>query len=265
VWNTPTVDAKRKLIYVGTGNSFGRIAASTSDSILALRMEDGKIVWHHQEFEGDSFMNGCRATNAADTNCPEKLGPDYDFGGSSAILQTVNGKDYLLAAGKGGVAIALDPDAEGKLVWRTQLWETPPPASGLVVWGGTADGQHVYYPLQQAGGGLKALQITTGKMDWNAPINADRRGQAGPATSIPGAVFTGGWDGMLHAVDAAGKVIWTFNANQDFTTVNGVVANGGSFGSAGPVVAGGMVFTTSGYTGIMQGSQGNVVLAFGID
>jgi hypothetical protein len=31
-------------------------------------------------------------------------------GGSSAILQTVKGKDILLAAGKGGVAIALDPD-----------------------------------------------------------------------------------------------------------------------------------------------------------
>src|SRR5262249_31910039 len=30
VWNTPTIDAKRKLIYVGTGNSFGKIAAATS-------------------------------------------------------------------------------------------------------------------------------------------------------------------------------------------------------------------------------------------
>ncbi len=265
VWNTPTVDAKRKAIYFGTGNSFGRIAASTSDSIIALNMEDGKVLWHHQEFEGDSFMNGCRATNDATGNCPDKLGPDYDFGGSSAILQTVNGKDILLAAGKGGVAIALDPDAEGKLIWRTQLWETPPNAAGLVVWGGTADGTHVYYPLQQQGGGLKALNILTGKMDWNAPINADRRGQAGPATSIPGIVFTGGWDGILRAVDASGKVVWTFNANQDFTTVNGVVANGGSFGSAGPVVAGGMLYTTSGYVGIQQGSQGNVVLAFGIE
>jgi polyvinyl alcohol dehydrogenase (cytochrome) len=260
------VDAKRKVIYVGTGNSFGRIAASTSDSILALRMEDGKLLWHHQEFAGDSFMSGCRATNAADANCPDKLGPDYDFGGSSAILQTVNGKDILLAAGKGGVAIALDPDAEGKLVWRTQLWDTQAPsASGLVVWGGTADGQRVYYPLQQPGGGLKALQIETGKVDWNAPINADRRGQAGPASSVPGVVFTGGWDGILRAVDSTGKVIWTFNAIQDFPTVNGVVANGGSFGCAGPVIVGGMLFTTSGYTGTLQGSQGNVVLAFGVE
>ena len=266
VWNTPTVDAKRKLIYVGTGNSFGRIAAATSDSILALRMEDGKLMWHHQEFAGDSFMNGCKATNAADTNCPEKLGPDYDFGGSSAILQTVNGKDILVAAGKGGVAIGLDPDSNGKLLWRTQLWETQAPsASGLVVWGGAADGQRVYYPLQQAGGGLKALQLETGKVDWNAPINADRRGQAGPASSIPGVVFTGGWDGILRAVDAAGKVIWTYDAKQDFPTVNSVVANGGSFGPAGPVIAGGMLYVASGYTGIMGGSQGNVVLAFGVE
>jgi len=41
VWNTPTVDAKRKLIYVGTGNSFGRIAASIprrASSVAGERM-----------------------------------------------------------------------------------------------------------------------------------------------------------------------------------------------------------------------------------
>jgi polyvinyl alcohol dehydrogenase (cytochrome) len=266
VWNTPTVDPKRKLIYVGTGNSFGRVAAATSDSILALRMEDGKLVWHHQEFAGDSFMSNCKTTNAADTNCPEKLGPDYDFGGSSAILQNINGKDILVAAGKGGVAVALDPDANGKLLWRTQLWETQAPsASGLVVWGGTADGRRVYYPLQQPGGGLKALELATGKVAWNAAINADRRGQAGPASSIPGVVFTGGWDGILRAVDSAGNVIWTYDANKDYQTVNGVIANGGSFGCAGPVIAGGMLYVSSGYTGIMGGSQGNVVLAFAVE
>src|SRR5580698_1546802 len=124
VWNTPTVDARRGLIYVGTGNNFGRIAATTSDSILALRMEDGKMMWHHQEFSGDAFMARCQATNGAGSNCAEKLGPDYDFGGSSAILQTIQGKDILLAAGKGGIAIALDPDKDGQLLWRTQLWET---------------------------------------------------------------------------------------------------------------------------------------------
>jgi polyvinyl alcohol dehydrogenase (cytochrome) len=266
VWNTPTVDAKRGLIYAGTGNSFGRIAAATSDSILALRMSDGKMMWHHQEFQGDTFMARCQAANKADANCPEKLGPDYDFGGSSAILQTVNGKDILLAAGKGGVAIALDPDNEGKLVWRTQLWdEKAPSASGLVVWGGAADGTRVYYPMQQPGGGLKALDIKTGKVEWNAAINADQRGQAGPASAIPGAVFTGGWDGILRAVDANGKVIWSFNAVRDFDTVNHVPAKGGSFGSAGPVIVGGMVFAASGYPGTLRGTPGNVLLAFGVE
>ena len=197
---------------------------------------------------------------------PEKLGPDYDFGGSSAILETVNGKDILLAAGKGGVAIALDPDNKGKLVWRTQLWESKPPsASGLVVWGGAADGTHVYYPLQQPGGGLKALDIKTGAVDWNADIHADRRGQAGPASAIPGVVFTGGWDGILRAVDAAGKVIWSFNAIRDFDTVNHVPARGGSFGSAGPVIVGGMVLATSGYPGTQRGTPGNVLLVFGTE
>lgn len=263
VWNTPTVDAKRGLIYVGTGNNFGRLAADTSDSILALRMDDGKMMWHHQEFHGDTFMARCRATNAADANCPETLGPDYDFGGSSAILQTVNGKDILLAAGKGGVAIALDPDQQGKLLWRTQLWEDQKPsASGLVVFGGAADGRRVYYPLQQPGGGLKALDIRTGKVEWNAAIKADQRGQAGPASAIPGVVFTGGWDGTLRAVDASGNVIWSFNAVRDFETVNGVPAKGGTFGSAGPVIAGGMLFVPSGYPGTLRGTPGNVLLAF---
>jgi len=270
VWNTPTIDAKRGLIYAGTGNSFGRIAAATSDSIIALRMSDGRMMWHHQEFEGDAFMARCQATNPADSNCAEKLGPDYDFGGSSAILETVNGKDILLAAGKGGVAIALDPGNEGKLLWRTQLWENQAPsASGLVVWGGAADGTRVYYPLQQPGGGLKALDIKTGKVEWNAAIEADRRGQAGPASAIPGVVFTGGWDGILRAVStnggADGKVIWSFNAVQDFSTVNGVPAKGGSFGSAGPVIAGGMLFAASGYPGTLRGTPGNVMLAFGVE
>ena len=185
-------------------------------------------------------MARCQAANPAGSNCPETLGPDYDFGGSSAILQTINGKDILLAAGKGGVAIALDPDNRG----------------------GAADGSRVYYPLQQAGGGLKALNVKTGKVDWNAAINADNRGQAGPASAIPGVVFTGGWDGILRAVDAGGKVIWSVNAVRDFETVNGVQAKGGAMGSAGATVAGGMVLVGSGYA-IFSGAQaGNVLLAF---
>jgi len=122
----------------------------------------------------------------------------------------------------------------------------------------------VYYPLQQPGGGLKALDIQSGKVEWNAAIDADRRGQAGPASAIPGVIFTGGWDGILRAVSADGKVIWSFNAIRDFATVNGVAAKGGSFGCAGPVIVDGMLFAASGYVGTQRGTPGNVVLAFSV-
>jgi len=228
VWNAPTVDPKRRRIYVGTGNSYGPVAADTSDSILALDMMDGHIVWSHQEFKGDSFMVGCGPKNPPGGNCPETLGPDWDFGGASIMLQTLpNGRDVLVAAGKGGVAIALDPDANGSVLWRTVLYEgQPPSALGLVLFGGTADGTRAYFPLQQPGGGLTAVQLDTGAIEWKARLDADRRGQGGAASSIPGAVFTGGWDGILRAVDGSGKVIWSVDTNGEFKTINGVPARG---------------------------------------
>jgi len=76
-------------------------------------------------------------------------------------------------------------------------------------------------------------------------------------------VFTGAWDGILRAVDTAGKVTWSFATNREFETINGIPGNGGSLGSPGPTIAGGMVYMASGYVGVQNGSPGNVILAFG--
>ena len=62
VWNPPTVDPKRHRIYVGTGNGVSEPATEGTDSVIAMDMESGKIVWQHQEFKGDVFINNCRAT-----------------------------------------------------------------------------------------------------------------------------------------------------------------------------------------------------------
>lgn len=269
VWNTPTIDARRQRVYVGTGNSYGPVAADTSDSIIAFDMKDGKIAWHHQEFKGDAFMasfgpGGCGPTNPAGGACPEKMGPDWDFGGSSAILATLaSGKQVLLAAGKGGVAIALDPDKGGERIWRTPLFTGEPPSPlGLVMWGGSFDGQRVYYALQRPGGGLTALDAATGAAQWTADVKADRRGQSGAVSSIPGVAFTGGWDGILRAVDAKGNVIWTFDTAKSYPTVNGIPAKGGALGVPGPAIAGGTLYVASGYNGIQGGAGGNILLAF---
>jgi len=102
------------------------------------------------------------------------------------------------------------------------------------------------------------------------PANGENRtkaglrfGQSAAVTGIPGAVFTGGWDGILRALSTEdGKVLWQFNTVQEFTTVNGVAAKGGSMGGPGPTVANGMLYVGSGYANVGGGMPGNVLLAF---
>jgi polyvinyl alcohol dehydrogenase (cytochrome) len=62
-----------------------------------------------------------------------------------------------------------------------------------------------------------------------------------------------------------GKILWNFDMVQEFKTVNGVPGKGGSMGSSGPTIAGGMVFAGAGYPGVQNGVNGNVLLAFGVD
>jgi polyvinyl alcohol dehydrogenase (cytochrome) len=86
--------------------------------------------------------------------------------------------------------------------------------------------------------------------------------QSAALTAIPGAVFSGGADGGVRAYDSeTGEVIWTFDANRSFETVNGVEAKGGSIDGPGPIVSGGMLYVTAGNGGFV-GTPGNVLLAF---
>jgi polyvinyl alcohol dehydrogenase (cytochrome) len=61
-----------------------------------------------------------------------------------------------------------------------------------------------------------------------------------------------------------GRTLWQFDTDRDFTTVNGAKADGGGINAAGPVVAGGMLFLTSGYSDLGGGNPGNVLLAFAV-
>ena len=71
-------------------------------------------------------------------------------------------------------------------------------------------------------------------------------------------------DGGLRAYSTKdGSILWSFDTNKAFDTVNGVKANGGSMDSAGPVVVDGMLYVSSG-SGGLTGRPGNVLLAFGL-
>jgi polyvinyl alcohol dehydrogenase (cytochrome) len=265
IWNSPTIDVKRRLIYVGTGNSYTEPAADTTDSIVAIEMDSGKIAWHYQDVKGDAFLGSCKPVNESDTNCPQKLGPDWDFGGNSIILAKLpNGSDLLVGGSKGGISVGIDPDKKGAVVWRTNLAERPPSALGLIVFTGAADSDAVYYGLQrQPGGAVAAVRLADGSRKWTTPLDLDRRGLSAANTIIPGVLFAGSWDGVLRALSTTdGSVIWEYNTAREYKTVNGVPGKGGALAAPGPTVADGTLFVTSGYIGIQNGAAGNVLLAF---
>ena len=123
-------------------------------------------------------------------------------------------------------------------------------------------------------GGLHAVKLATGERAWYAPPPAPKCGAPGRGcnaailaaiTVIPGVVFTGSNDGGVRGYSTKdGSLLWEYDTNRDFETVNGVPAKGASISGPGPVVAGGMLYVNSGY-GALGGRPGNVLLAFGID
>jgi polyvinyl alcohol dehydrogenase (cytochrome) len=266
VWASPTVDRRRGLLYVATGDSFTEPAAPLSDSILALSLKTGALVWSHQETKGDAYMTGCE--NPGGPNCPNgKNGPDYDFA-SSAMLQTLpDGRRVIVAGHKGGGVVALDPDRRGAVLWRVALSKSPASARGDIVYGGAAEPEAAYFALQESAA-LASLDLRTGQVRWRTPVappadRADRTGSAAAVSLIPGVAFSGGWDGVLRAFSTRdGRQIWSFDTARSFEAVNGVPARGGSMGAPGATAAGGMLFVGSGYVGISNGMPGNVILAF---
>ena len=82
---------------------------------------------------------------------------------------------------------------------------------------------------------------------------------------FPGVVLSGSMDGGLRAYASQdGSIVWQFDTNRDFETVNGVKANGGAMDGPGAIVSNGMLYVTSGYVSLI-GRPGNVLLAFGAD
>ena len=204
-------------------------------------------------------------------NCPPNPGDDYDFGSSPVLTTLPGGKEILLAGQKSGIVYGLDPEQQGKILWKTRIGK----GSGLmggVAWGMAVDNRNVYAPIADINRpdgepGIYALRIENGEKLWSAPapMGAGNRAQSTAVTAMPGIVFAGSFGGHLRAYSTKdGQIVWDFDANREFETVNGVKAKGGSFSGSGPSVAHGMVFATSGY-GFAGGTPGNVLIAFGVE
>jgi polyvinyl alcohol dehydrogenase (cytochrome) len=284
IWSAPTLDTKRGVLYVTTGDNYSFPASTTSDAVAALDIKTGRIAWSQQILPGDAWTAACIGGGP---NCPADSGPDYDFGSSALLLHLANGRDILAAGQKSGVVYALDPDQKGKILWQTRVGKGG--VDGGIEWGMASDGQQVYAAVSDlpsvavaspgsigsanfdpsVGGGLTALRVENGKQVWSVPghpCDPPRPGcspaQPGAVTVIPGVVFSGSIDGHMRAFSSEdGEVLWDFDTAKEYATVNGIQAKGGSVDGAGPVVVNGMVYVNSGYPRF-GGMPGNVLLAF---
>jgi polyvinyl alcohol dehydrogenase (cytochrome) len=307
VWASPTVDPKRHLIYVVTGDSYTDAPTAGDDAVVAIEMHSGKVRWRHQVTTGDNFVMGCNPPNPS-PNCPNPMGPDHDFGASAVLVSRPFGGQVLVAGQKSGLVYGFNPD-DGRLLWTTRVGEGS--ALGGVEWGIASDNKSVYVPNSdviqllnaaaiaqgkappgtEAGSagkpGLTALDPKTGKIRWQAAApeapchyagdrsrdyagSACIRAQSAAPAVIPGLVFSGTMDGWLRAYDAStGKIVWAFSTTaQTYDTVNGVKDQpGGSIDGTGPTIAGGMLYTMSGFNGAARtgGNGTNVLLAFSLD
>jgi polyvinyl alcohol dehydrogenase (cytochrome) len=272
VWAAPTVDAARGQIYVATGNGYAEPDAPTTDAVIAFDLATGALRWSFQPLAGDVWAGGCGRDNPDNPNCPERGGPDLDFSQSPVLAKRANGDDIIVVQQKSGMAYALEPD-DGTLVWEYKTSD----GSGLGgQWGSAVDEEHAYFGVngpRNAPGGMRAVSIDTGAELWSQPAEASlcagergcSTGQGAAVSAIPGVVFSGSMDGGLRAYSSGdGEVVWRFDTNREFETVNGVGANGGAIDGPGPVVAEGMLFVNSGYISLV-GRPGNVLLAFGAD
>jgi polyvinyl alcohol dehydrogenase (cytochrome) len=288
IWATPTIDLKRRALYVTTGNAFSG-TPKTANAVMAMNIDTGKVLWTMQALPFDTWHNGCvqnipggafpvrsggggrggRAGGPAipypPENCPAVLGPDWDFAAPAALATTTDGRDILIAPQKQGLVWGLNPD-NGQVLWKQDVAREIAGGRGETLFGAAVDNEKAYFGLISSG--HLALDLKTGEEVWYSPLvppqnRQNQRGVVGAVTLIPGVLLSGARDGMIRAASSrTGQLLWEFDSAQEFTTVNGVPARGGSAASGGPVVANGMVFIGSGYPGFQGGQPGNVLLAF---
>jgi polyvinyl alcohol dehydrogenase (cytochrome) len=273
--SSPTIDAKRNVLYVSTGGSATGVEQSLTDAVVAFDLSDGKLRWVKQ-----------LARPHAGTGEAGFLSPP--------VLRTLpTGNQVLVAGQKSGVIYGLDPDHGGDILWQTTIGDrgadssvaggaagTPaligPPgvagSAGGVAWGGAADHRSFYVAISgllaqpaNAAGSLTALDMTTGAARWHTASPEPACGwgelncshaQAQAVTVMPGSAFSGSMDGHLRAYSTIdGKILWDFDTAKDFQTKNGIKASGGPLDHGGATIVNGTVFVNS----------GNALLAFSVD
>ena len=204
IWSTPSVDRKRHLLYVGSGNTYAEPTAPLADSILAIDYRSGKLEWSTQFTAPDVFSAG------------NPGGKDADVGASPNLWKS-KGRTLVGAGDKAGVYHALDRDT-GKIVWETRL------TAGSFLGGEIGSGALVDDRLVVVSnvGDRKtnqpknvakvfALDPDSGDILWETE-DVDGKIFA-PVSAVRGLAFIGTDTGLLAALDTrTGKQRWSYDA-----------------------------------------------------
>lgn len=296
VWGTLAVDPITRRVYAGTGNNYSvplQVAECVKsagadkdaelacmapdnyvDSLLALDMDSGKLVWGRRLQGADAWSLSCLAAPTAGI-CQDPQGPDYDFSGGGANVFTLwrDGRPRrLIGAGqKSGIYWVLDADT-GQTVWSTQVG--PGGTTGGIEWGTSFDPykSRIYVAINNNGntaytlapehkvshdaGSWAALDAASGRILWQVKVPGENpvrpgvgAGGQGPVASSPGVVYAGSMSGAMVALDAdTGRTLWSYDA-------------GGSVASA-PAIVGGALYWGAGYSRFNFGTGVNRLYKF---
>lgn len=289
IWSVPLYDAKRNRVFVTTGENTSHPGTDTSDAVIAIDVDTGKVAWQYQAMAADVWNLACDPfTEKNGPNCPMFFteggdGRDYDFGAGAVIAPGQGGKDIILAGQKSGHVWALDADT-GKVLWSQRVGAGS--ALGGIHWGITTDGSTVFAPINdpilgpdkswKSYAGMYAFDVKTGKPKWSyaaAPncggergklvTNCDTRyGFSSAPLVVDGAVVSGTLGGELFVLDGkTGQLLNKIDTVGPVKTINPIEGKGGSIDAHGVSVGAGMVFVSSGYTAFGE-TPGNVLIAY---
>lgn len=295
IWGSATpIDPDRRHIYVATGNEYSnpprvevcrsaydasynisnpahnnvtnttaflrdpcRELGNHAESVLALDLDTGRLVWALALGSVDSYTTACGLNTLGfsitrnPSVCPQVPGPDADFGMAPILVDgsilTPNGLDVLVIGQKNGFLWAISPET-GQLIWSTAA--TVGGVAGGFEFGCASDGAYLYCASANTNfanhtlfggaswtlaGSWMAVRVLDGTIVWETanPANATAYG---PVSVANGVVYAASLDavGHFYAMDAA-----TGTVLLDYIT--------GSASAGGAAIVDGLVYITSGF------------------
>jgi outer membrane protein assembly factor BamB len=238
-WYPPSFSLSSGLLYVGTANPAPFVGTANypngssrpgpnlyTDSTVALKIANGKLVWYHQAHAHDLF--------------------DRDFVHTMIVrVPASRGKsatNVVVGTGKGGVVIGMNP-SNGRQLWRTPVGIhhndnltslsgatevlpgtfggvlTPPASAHGTVFVATLNAPDTLYPNQTEYFGGKtgtmpgevvALNARSGRKIWDTQIAGD---PTGGITLVNNLVLTATLQGSVIALSrSTGKIVWQIRA-----------------------------------------------------